>query len=464
MRKLNILFLADIRHPANSLRDHINSYVEYSNHYWVALSPIGLSYCEDLDLQRFDAIALHYSVFINHERMLPIWLAKKIREFKGLKFQFIQDEYRRVRQVSDEMVNLGVHLIFTLVAEDSIDKAYNHPGLRNVRKISVLAGYVPEYLPQLEYVPLAKRPYDIIYRSREVPYWLGRLGQEKKWIAEGVLSRADQNNLLVDISVKEEKRIYGKKWIDFMRSGRCVLGTEGGASIWDCDGAVEKATNAYLSANPRASFDDVFNAVLAPYEGNMMYNTLSPRLFEAAALRTPMVLFPGWYNGVVEPDKHYIVLEKDFSNFSQVVDKIKDIPFLESLAERTYQDLIATGKYSKRHHVADVDKAIVETIASNHVLQTHIDRATIFNNAADVKGYVRSVTQYQYYLSYIESVLWYCRLTLRKIGEHWHQPGVSHEHRIRGIVSMLWKYIRIYASHYYARIYNLLRPIWIFRR
>src|SRR5206468_13037957 len=81
----------------------------------------------------------------------------------------------------------------------------------------------------------------------------------------------------------------------------------------------------------------------------------SPRLFEAAALRTGMVLFPGEYSGVVEPWRHYIPLEKDFSNFAEVAERIKDDSFLEQLTERTFEELIASGRYSEESFVRRFD-------------------------------------------------------------------------------------------------------------
>jgi hypothetical protein len=387
-RPLNILLFADDRHPANSVSDHINAYVRHSHHRWVVFNPISIPNCDTLNFNYFDAIAIHYSICSLFEWMVAPDIARKIHEYQGPKFQFIQDEYRWVNRISEKMAHLGINTLFTLVRQDLVEQAYNHPGLKNVKKVSVLAGYVPEHLVGAPTIPIKDRPFDIIYRSREVQYWLGKLGQEKKWMAQGVLARAEQYGLTTDISVKEEKRIYGDKWHDFLRSGRVALGTEGGASIWDFDSTACDKAEEYLTRHPDATFEEVHKAVLEPYEGNLMYNTLSPRLFEAAALRTPLVMFPGWYNGVVEAGKHYIVLEKDFSNFADVVKKIKDTPFLEDMAARTYEDIVDSGKYGKTRYIEYVDEAVVQSIAESPAFQPILARNGHFRNARDAKHYL----------------------------------------------------------------------------
>ena len=44
---------------------------------------------------------------------------------------------------------------------------------------STLAGYVPESLEKSTAPRMTERTIDVGYRGRELPYWLGTLGQEK---------------------------------------------------------------------------------------------------------------------------------------------------------------------------------------------------------------------------------------------------------------------------------------------
>ena len=44
----------------------------------------------------------------------------------------------------------------------------------------------------------------------------------------------------------------------------------------------------------QADFHDIFENVLKPHDGKLIYSGISPRVFEAAALKTPLIMFPGW--------------------------------------------------------------------------------------------------------------------------------------------------------------------------
>jgi hypothetical protein len=91
-----------------------------------------------------------------------------------------------------------------------------------------------------------------------------------------------------------------------------------------------------------------------------MMNVISPRVFEAVALRTALVLFPGEYSGAVDPGRHYISLAKDFSNFEEVAERLRDLEALEVMTANAYEDLIASGRYSIKRFVERFDQALDE--------------------------------------------------------------------------------------------------------
>jgi hypothetical protein len=73
-----------------------------------------------------------------------------------------------------------------------------------------------------------------------------------------------------------------------------------------------------------------------------------------------LILFRGTYGGAVEPERHYIPLEKDFSNIEEVVERVRDNAYLDELADRAYDDLVASGRYSLRSLVAEFDALFTE--------------------------------------------------------------------------------------------------------
>lgn len=362
----NVLLLADNSpgHAATVL-DHIGALTELSYANVFVYNPRDISGSMMLDLDEFDAVVIHYSLVIIGDSYLAPSFRRKLRNYRGLKIQFIQDDYRWVDEMTEMMRYLGIHVLFTLVPRAQIPAVWKEEALPGVRKIHTLAGYVPEGLVGRPVRPIRERPIDVGYRGRTLPFWLGRLAQEKVIIGREFAARAAEHGLNCDIGWRESDRVYGGNWINFIGSCRATLGTESGASITDFDGSVERRVKQYLRRRPGADFEEVFDAILAPYEGNVKFNVISPRIFEAIALRTPLVLFPGEYSGVVEPWRHYIPLEKDFSNMAAVVEKIRDTGFLEALAERAYEDIVVPGRYSFRVFVEEFD-AVLREMATRH--------------------------------------------------------------------------------------------------
>lgn len=367
-RPLKILLLCDDKWAlAKTLIDHIEAFTKYSRHWIVPFNPrpIGKrstpnidTFGSSIDFASFDVIVIHYSIWVIWDNYLPPTIRQKIRAFKGLKVQFIQDEYRQVNRTIDVIVDLGIHVLFTLAPKTTADQIYGDPRLETVTLATTLAGYVPKNMSERNPIPVSDRPFDIGYRSRPVDFHLGRLTQEKVRIAKEFPQHADHHGLSYDISWRQEDRFYGDEWVNFLQSCKAVLGTESGASIVDFDGDIESEVEAFLRLNPDADFDTVFERVLRPHEGNILYNTISPRVFEAAALKTPLIMFPGKYSGIVAPWDHYIPLEPDFSNMADVADKIKDTAYLQDMADRTYRDIIATGAYSYARFLGSFDKVI----------------------------------------------------------------------------------------------------------
>jgi hypothetical protein len=355
---LSVLLLCDDRraHAPNVL-EHIRALRGFSRHQVDAFNPRGVGHSRLLRLEHYDVVVVHYTIFVLSDNYLAPWFREQLAAFDGLKVQLIQDEYRQVDAATERMRELGIDLLFSSVPADAVPQVYG-PRLPGVDVVSTLTGYVPAELQGRPRPPLAGRSLDVVYRGRAIPYWLGRLGQDKVAIGREFLARAGSTGLRCDIAWTEDARIYGGEWYRFLGSARTTLGTESGASIVDYDGSLQRRTDGYLREHPGATFDEVEGEILAPFEGNAVIQTISPRVFEAAALGTAMVNFTGRYSEVIEPWTHYVPLEKDFSNFDEVVAAIQDDATLEPITSRAHTDLVASGRYSLRRFVEGFDREI----------------------------------------------------------------------------------------------------------
>jgi len=317
-----------------------------------------------LALERFDVLAIHYSTALGYyvDHYISPAARQRVRDFPGLKVAFIQDEYRMIDRVHEVLRFLGIDILFTCVPAPEIEKVYPADKLPGLIKINNLTGYVPEALLSRPVAPIAERPIDVGYRTRRMPYWLGALGFEKSWIADQFAERARSSGFRLDISCDEADRLYGEKWTRFVASCKAMLGVESGASVFDFTGDLQKQVDAYIAAHPQASFEEVQTRFLLPHEGKIRLNQISPRCFEAAALRTAMVLFEGEYSGVLEPWRHYLPLKKDFSNFAEVLAALRDDAGLQRLVDRTFEEVARNPAHSYHTFIAQFDQVLEREI------------------------------------------------------------------------------------------------------
>ncbi len=356
--RLEILLLCD-RHdqPAATIERHIDALVGKSRHRVRPLSMLG-DLPAKLDLERFDVIAIHYTLTACNDSYLSPRARTHIGAAKALKAVFIQDEYRFVDRTIAAFRELGIKVLFTCVPEDETDKVYPAEKLPRVQKVNVLTGYVDESLVERDVPPLADRPIDVGHRGRKLPAWLGDLGQEKWKIGERFLADAKRYALACDISHREEDRFYGHAWYNFLSRCKAVLGVESSTSVFDFTGEIQRQVERDQRENPAISYEELRERHFGDTQGLIRLNQISPRCFEAAALRTLMILYPGAYSGLLKPWRHYVPLEKDHSNMEEVVSVLRDEARRTEIIENAYQEVARNPECGYGAFVAKVDAAV----------------------------------------------------------------------------------------------------------
>lgn len=397
---MNILLLCNkpnLGHSANTVIDHIAAFEQYSRHRVWTLSCVG-HFPKNLLLCHFDVVIIHYSLSLLNHYYLSRAAKEKIRQFNGLKILFVQDEYRAINRLIDEIHFLKMDVLFTCFPESEINKIYPETVLPTISKYTNLTGYVPERLLKKTNLPkTAERSLHVGYRARKLPFWYGQLGFEKWNIVDQWHEKVSDPNLKVDISYREQDRIYGDAWINFLSTCKTTLGVESGASVMDFTGSLEQQVERYQLTHPTASFQDVQQRFFKEEEGLYRLNQISPRCFEAIALKTALVLYEGEYSNVLKPWRHYIPLQKDFSNIDAVLRAINNNELLETMVETAYQEIALNQTWHYKTWIEAVDHVINREFCARKKQRTHAR----YTEAS----YMKNISQISYFQRVFRKVL-----------------------------------------------------------
>ena len=349
-RPLKILFIADLDRDTNVpdssvVADYVDAIRHFSTHRLQSINSRSEYGKRCPDLREFDAVLIHYSILIHLPQYLPEDYRRALRKFKGLKAAILQDEFRWIDVVNRHLEQLGIHMILSSLSTANLPRVYRTEGVRHIVKCAALPGYIPDRFLAPTVPGIADRPLHVTYRGRDNPPWFGRVAREKVEIARGFVAAAERLGLRYDVSLEESDRVQGSGWIALLCTGRATLTVEGGTSIFDFDGEAERRTLEYQKTHPKASYEEIAETVLQPFEGNVLHRTITPRSFEAICLKTALIGFRGEYRGILKVDRHYFALEKDFSNVESVAERLKDVEAVEQLIDCAYQEIAAVPDF-----------------------------------------------------------------------------------------------------------------------
>jgi hypothetical protein len=305
-----------------------------------------------------DAVILDNTLLV--ARWAPEFAARRptfdwLAEVRALKIAFPQDEYNHAHVLDDWLVDLGVDVVFTIAGPGHRELLY--PRLAGAARFEkCLTGYVDELdvaRRAAVVLPHDRRPLDLAYRAQALSPRFGRLGQLKQTVADVVAPPARAAGLRVDVSTDLRDAVLGDRWFPFIASARAVLGSESGASAIDFRGELVHAEQAGMT------FVE-FDAAMPAGWDERLPGSVGPRHLEAAAARTCQVLVEGTYDGVLEPEVHYLPVRADGSNADEVVGRLADRRLVEETATRAYSDLVLSGRYGYAALAAQLELVLDE--------------------------------------------------------------------------------------------------------
>jgi hypothetical protein len=313
------------------------------------------------DINQFDVLFHNYCARLCFDGYLSPDYERAVASFRGLKIAAVQDDYDRTVTLHRSIRRLGFQVVVTSIQSDFWPLAYPKSQIPGVKLVQGLTGYVPANIPERgnEIIPLSERKNLIAYRGRDIGARYGRLGFEKFEIGRGMIEICQASNVPHNIAMDDASRIYGEDWFKFLGDSRTMLGSESGSNAFDFDEVIEKRCKEFAETHGRPPQYRDLADFIEPFERPFDVGQISPRVFECAMMRTPMILFRGRYSDAIEAGVHYIPLEKDFSNAGEILSKLHDFDFLQGFADRAYHHLVASGNYGYRT-LADLIKGAIE--------------------------------------------------------------------------------------------------------
>jgi len=146
-----------------------------------------------------------------------------------------------------------------------------------------------------------------------------------------------------------KQRVEREAWCRFLNRCKAVIGAESGTYYLNERGKLLERARAYnLFENPDASFQEVFETFYRDQTPEVSGKSISSRHFEPVGTKTCQILVAGHYNGILEPNRHYIAVDADLGNIGEALRRFCDDAYRERMVEETYEYIIAQHTYAHR--------------------------------------------------------------------------------------------------------------------
>ena len=342
-----------------TIEEHLYAFSRHSPHRVFHLNLAVRRMPHYLNQVRFDLIIFH-TIFLSRwnraafRRLMD--LAEPLRDRAPVLAALPQDEFLGSDLLVEFIARLRISRVFPVSPAPTWPSIYAGVDFSAVRFERVLTGYLePATVARLRQASrLLNRSIDIGYRAYAAPAWLGSFGVIKAELADVFGAAAPRHGLSSDISTRAGDTFHGEAWHQFLLRCKYTIGVEGGAGILDRDGSIKQRTEDFLARVPRASFAEIARECFPGLDGSLALAALSPRHLEACATGTCQVLVRGEYNGILEENRHYIPLERDFSNLEDVLAVIKSDQLRRGIVERSYRDIVENPSFRYTHFVNQV--------------------------------------------------------------------------------------------------------------
>jgi glycosyltransferase involved in cell wall biosynthesis len=312
-RRLNVLLLHDDG-PAPLTTDCLNSFKAGLPHnviplaMWHAGRMIGETAAE-WDLSHFDVV-IHYASLAPEKPRPVSEFLPSMRAYRGFKILVVADGVDTAETLRERIDQGCFDVVYTALPQVTLERGCLQQSFPAVEFRRTHTGYAPEdSIAEWFVLPLEQRVTYVGYRGRPE-------------VTQPVLAAAHQRSIPVDIEVGDQQTASDERFRRMIAACRATLVLDDGSGSGACGAGAMTA------------------------------------LFAAIHLRTVVIVFENMFSEILQPDRHCITLRRDLGNLPEIFDKLSDLVYLDALTENAYDDVIASGHWSYRRLVDDIELCI----------------------------------------------------------------------------------------------------------
>lgn len=259
----------------------------------------------------------------------------KLVVFLGNEYDLMEEKKRFIREV-------GADYLCTQLPIHAARFVYGDSSTNNIIEM-------PHALNPAIFKPITKRENRRVkfgFIGAQYPNWIGDT-ERNDFINYFRMNLAQYNN---DIQIGSGN-ILREHWAEFLNKCQGTIGAEAGTYFLDKGGLLISRAKRASSVN-RDAKGNADHTI--PFVNG---KAISSRHFEPLGTKTVQLLLEGDYNGILQPDVHYLSVKKDFSNLSDKIAEFNDPARQAEIANVSYEYAMDCHTYDIR--VAKLIKAVL---------------------------------------------------------------------------------------------------------
>jgi len=305
---------------------------------------------KNLLFEKYDCIIILHSAFSN-ACLIPAYIQKIIRHKKAFKIFFVGNEFKHMPEKIKFTNYIRTNLFITMSHKDDVLNLYKNHLKTNVVYIPS-GGFDKEiFYPKIKY---DERTIDIGFRSTSEPFYFGHQDTSKLFFELENFSYKSKKKF--DISISYKDRFAGNNWVNFLNNCKCLVSSNRYFDYFSLNDDLRNEVNKFTQFD----FNKIYNKFFKNRKKECEARWLTGKTIEAAACKTSLILLEGDYGNDFVPNKHYINLNKDFSNLEESIDKLNDISFIKEITNNAYK--LVTENYTYDNHLYKLYKTIKKLI------------------------------------------------------------------------------------------------------